>query len=70
MDKLYDNISEQDWNSVNDVKYKGAQLLDKYSNNDALFVVWCIVSSLFGNSVQTTYAYSNYMMEELCRKRR
>jgi NADP-dependent 3-hydroxy acid dehydrogenase YdfG len=69
-DKLYNNINDEDWNTVVDTKYKGAILLDTYCPINALFVVWSSVSSLFGNPGQTSYAYSNYMIEEICRKRR
>ena len=69
-DKLHKHMSSNDWHGVIDVKYKGAMLLDKYCSDDALFVCWSSISSLFGNAGQTNYAQGNFLMEELCRERR
>lgn len=69
-DKLYKNMSHDDWTSVMDVKQRGAEILDKFCPDDALFVCWSSISSLFGNAGQTNYAQGNFMMEELCRKRK
>ncbi len=69
-DKLYKNMSQEDWNSVMNVKQNGAILLDKHCPDDAMFICWSSISSLFGNAGQTNYAQGNFMMEELCRKRR
>ena len=63
-------MSHDDWTSVMDVKQRGAEILDKFCPDDALFVCWSSISSLFGNAGQTNYAQGNFMMEELCRKRR
>jgi NADPH:quinone reductase-like Zn-dependent oxidoreductase/malonyl CoA-acyl carrier protein transacylase len=69
-DKLYANMSTDDWNSVINVKYNGAVHLDKYCPANALFVCWSSISSLFGNAGQTNYAQGNFLMEEVCRTRR
>jgi hypothetical protein len=69
-DKLYKNMSSDDWNSVMAVKEKGAELLDKFCPDNALFVCWSSISSLFGNAGQTNYAQGNFLMEEICRRRR
>lgn len=69
-DKLYNNMSSSDWTSVIDVKHKGATLLDRYCPEDALFVCWSSISSLFGNAGQTNYAQGNFMMEQICRRRK
>jgi fatty acid synthase len=69
-DKLYNNMKPDDWTSVISVKEKGAELLDKFCPDDAFFVCWSSISSLFGNAGQTNYAQGNFRMEELCRRRR
>jgi acyl transferase domain-containing protein/NADPH:quinone reductase-like Zn-dependent oxidoreductase/NAD(P)-dependent dehydrogenase (short-subunit alcohol dehydrogenase family) len=69
-DQLYKNLNEQLWNETIDVKQKGAYLLNKYCNNNSMFVCWSSISSLFGNAGQSNYAHGNNMMEEICRTRR
>ena len=70
VDKLYKNMITDDWQSVVNVKKKGAELLNQYCPKDALFVCFSSISSLFGNAGQTNYSYGNYCMEQICRKRR
>ena len=70
VDKLYKNMTSDDWQSVVDVKKRGAELLNQYSPKDALFVCFSSISSLFGNAGQTNYSYGNYCMEQICRERR
>jgi fatty acid synthase len=69
-DQLYTNLNETTWNDTISVKERGAEYLDKYCPEDALFVCWSSISSLFGNAGQTNYAHGNFMMERLCRERR
>lgn len=69
-DQLYKNLTDITWQETIDVKERGAQLLNKYSPDDALFVCWSSISSLFGNAGQTNYAHGNNVMELICRERR
>ena len=69
-DKLYENMSNDSWENVINVKYLGAKLLNKYCKENTLFVCWSSISSLFGNPGQTNYSHGNYLMEQLCRERR
>lgn len=70
VDKLYTNMTNDDWKGVVNVKKIGAELLNKYASKDALFVCFSSISSLFGNAGQTNYSYGNYCMEQICRTRR
>jgi fatty acid synthase len=69
-DQLYTNLTDKTWKETIDVKERGAYLLDKYCPQNATFVCWSSISSLFGNAGQTNYAHGNNMMELICRDRR
>lgn len=69
-DQLYKNLNEQTWSETIAVKEIGAKWLDKYCPDNAQFVCWSSISSLFGNAGQTNYAHGNNLMEFICRERR
>lgn len=69
-DQLYNNMTETSWNQTVSVKEYGTHLLNKYSPDNAMFVCWSSISSLFGNAGQTNYAHGNNRMEIICRDRR
>ena len=70
-DTVYENMTQEKWDSTVDIKVTGLNNLDQLTRNKNIqtFMAFSSVSSLHGNAGQTNYAWANNITEEICRER-
>jgi fatty acid synthase, animal type len=72
-DVLFENMTENKWNTTVNVKKQICQNLDKLTRKWCLeleqFVMFSSIASHVGSNGQTNYAYGNSSMEQICRTR-
>ena len=73
-DSLFENLTEEAFEQVVNIKYLGTKYLDTYTRihcKDTLeyFVVFSSISCGRGNAGQSNYGFANSIMERLCEQR-
>jgi len=70
-DRLFTNMDQNSWDTINKIKVNGVQNLNKFSltNNVDNFIVFSSIVSLTGNMGQTNYARANQYCEKIIEER-
>ncbi len=70
-DRLFINMSQEEWDTVIKCKIEGAKNLDNWTRDNKVnhFISWSSIASGFGNSGQTNYSYGNSFLDDLIQNR-
>ncbi len=70
-DSLFENMTKEKWETIVDIKAKGAKHLDLMTRNPSIkhFFGFSSGATAYGNMGQSNYAFGNGVMENICKER-